>query len=178
MINTIKQLKHKNRKTQQEFYKKFSVRLFRVAYRYVNNEQDAGSIVNIGFYNIFQNMDGFTYTNDEMLMAWMKKIIVNEALAVLRKKHKYINIDEVDYEISQNGYHTDNNLAAEEYYRMIQNLPSNLRTVFNLYAIEGYSHSEIAYKLGIEESSSRVYLMRARKSLQESLSPKLNYYEK
>ncbi|MDD3891786.1 MAG: sigma factor, partial [Bacteroidales bacterium] len=110
MINTIKQLKHKNRKTQQEFYKKVSVRLFRVAYRYVNNEQDAGSIVNIGFYNIFQNMDGFTYTNDEMLMAWMKKIIVNEALAVLKKKHKYINIDEVDYEISQNGYHTDNNL--------------------------------------------------------------------
>lgn len=177
MINTIKQLKRNNQKTQQEFYKKFSMLLFRVAYRYVNNEQDAGSIVNIGFYNIFQNIHRFTYTNEAMLVTWMKKIIVNEALTVLRKKHEYTNIDEVDFEISQNDYHTDNILAAEDYYRMIQNLPNNLRTVFNLYAIEGYSHSEIACKLAIEESSSRVYLMRARKSLQKSLSPKLNYHE-
>jgi RNA polymerase sigma-70 factor (ECF subfamily) len=151
--------------------------LFRVAYRYVSNEQDAASIVNIGFFKIFQNIHRFTYTNEAMLVAWMKRIIVNEALTVLRKKHEYTNIDEVDHEVLQNGYNTDNNLAAEDYYRMIQNLPNNLRTVFNLYAIEGYSHNEIACKLGIEESSSRVYLMRARKSLQESLSTKPNYHE-
>ena len=177
MINTVKQLKHKNQKTQHEFYKMFSTFLFRVAYRYVNNEQDAGSIVNIGFYNIFQNIGKFNYTNQEMLVAWMKKIIVNEALTLLRKKHEYTNIEDLNYEISQNSHHADNNLTAEDYYKMIQSLPYNLRTVFNLYAIEGYSHKEIASKLEIEESSSRVYLVRARKSLQELLSTKPNYHE-
>ena len=177
MINTIKQLKRKNQKTQHEFYKMFSSLLFRVAYRYVNNEQDAGSIVNIGFCNIFQNIKNFTYTNQEMLVAWMKKIIVNEALTLLRKQHEYTNIEELNYEISQTCYHADNNLTAEDYYKLIQSLPNNLRTVFNLYAIEGYSHNEIANKLGIEESSSRVYLVRARKSLQQLLSTKPNYHE-
>jgi RNA polymerase sigma-70 factor (ECF subfamily) len=177
MINTVKQLKRKNQKTQHEFYKKFSSFLFRVAYRYVNNEQDAGSIVNTGFYNIFQNIGKFTYTNQEMLVAWMRKIIINEALTVLRKKHEYTNVEDLNYEIPQPSYHADNNLTAEDYYKMIQSLPNNLRTVFNLYAIEGYSHKEIASKLGIEESSSRVYLVRARKSLQELLSTKPNYHE-
>lgn len=177
MINTIKELKRRDQKTQHEFYKMFSPLLFRVAYRYLNNEQDAGSVVNIGFYNIFRNIEKFTYTNQEMLVGWMKKIIINEALTVLRKKHDYINIDELNHEISQASYCADNILTAEDYYRIIQELPNNLRTVFNLYAIEGYSHSEIAFKLGVKESSSRVYLLRARKSLQESISIKPIYHE-
>lgn len=177
MNNTIKQLKRNNTKTQHQFYQTFSPHLFRVAYRYVNNEQDAASIVNTGFYNIFKNIHTFTYSNNEMFLGWMKKIVVNEALTLLRKKNEFTSISEIDYNDPQTELQTDNNLTAEDYYKMIQNLPSEQQTVFNLYAIDGYSHKEIANRLGIEESSSRVYLLRARRALQILLSEKMICHE-
>lgn len=177
MNNTIKQLKLNDTKAQHQFYQTFSPKLFRVAYRYVNNEQDAASIVNSGFYNVFKNIHTFTYTNNQMLLGWMKKIVVNEALTLLRKKNVFTSISEMDYNAPQTDLQTDNNLTAEDYYKMIQNLPSEQRTVFNLYAIDGYSHKEIANKLGIEESSSRVYLLRARRVLQRLVSEKMICHE-
>ncbi|MDX9769833.1 MAG: sigma-70 family RNA polymerase sigma factor [Tenuifilaceae bacterium] len=177
MNNTIKQLKHNNTKTQHQFYQMFSPHLFRVAYRYVNNEQDAASIVNSGFYNVFKNIHTFTYTNNQMLLGWMKKIVVNEALTLLRKKNVFTSISEMDNNEPQTELQSDTNLTAEDYYKMIQELPSEQRTVFNLYVIDGYNHKEIAIRLGIEESSSRVYLLRARRALQQLLSEKMICHE-
>jgi len=112
-----------------------------------------------------------------MFLGWMKKIVVNEALTLLRKKNEFTSISEIDYNDPQTELQTDNNLTAEDYYKMIQNLPSEQQTVFNLYAIDGYSHKEIANKLGVEESSSRVYLLRARRALQQLLSEKMICHE-
>jgi RNA polymerase sigma-70 factor (ECF subfamily) len=177
MDSMLKQLKRNNTKAQHHFYQKFSPHLFRVAYRYVNNEQDAASIVNSGFYNIFKNINSFTYSNNEMFLGWMKKIVVNEALTLLRKKHQFTSINEINNNEPQTELQSDNNLTAEDYYKMVQELPSEQRTVFNLYAIDGYSHKEIANKLGIEESSSRVYLLRARRALQKLVSDKMICHE-
>ncbi len=145
--------------------------MFRVAYRYVKNNSDAGSIVNTGFYKIFNNIDTFIYKDENKLLAWMKKIVINEALMFLRNKKKIKHLEINDNEQFSSREYSDNNLLAEDYYTLITELPEDLKTVFNLYAIDGYSHKEISDYLNITESSSRVYLSRARKILQEKINP-------
>ncbi len=166
----IEQIKQKKRRAQEEFYKRFSVQMFRLTYRYVNNEQDAGSIVNISFYKIFNAIERFNYNNEISLIAWMNKIVINEALIFLRHKVVYNETEETKLNFVSNENILENNLLLEDYYYLIRKLPLDLRTVFNLYALDGYTHKEIARKLNIKESSSRVYLMRARKVLQQNLS--------
>jgi len=100
----------------------------------------------------------------------MKKIIINEALKFLRSKIAYDDIDETKSDIFNADNISENNLLLEDYYNLIKKLPSDLRTVFNLFVIEGFSHKEIAEKLFIKESSSRVYLTRARKILQKKIT--------
>jgi RNA polymerase sigma-70 factor (ECF subfamily) len=162
-------VKRKQRKAQQDFYYKYSVQLFRLSHRYVNNEDDAGSIVNSSFYKIFENIDKFIYINERSLLAWMKRIVINEALIFLRAKFHYIELQNAENELIGKEGITDNHLILEDYYNLIKDLPDDLRTVFNLYAIDGFSHKEIGEQLNIKESSSRVYLTRARSILQEKL---------
>jgi RNA polymerase sigma-70 factor (ECF subfamily) len=132
----------------------------------------------MGFFHIFKNIGKFNYKSDLCTIGWMEKIVINEALMFLRKKLVYNNpchAENVEY---MTGGQSDDNLIAEDYYKLIMRLPCVLRTVFNLYAIDGFSHKEIAGELGIEEESSRVYLSRARKMLQGYLSVKLLCYER
>lgn len=170
MTELFKKLKDKDRMAQHDFYKQFSVFIFRLVYRYVSNEQDAGSIVNGAFFKMFSNISNFEYKDQVSMLAWMKKIAVNEALMFLRQKIQYIEMDDkVTNDLTIDVVPGDN-LVIEDYYRLIMKLPVDLRTVFNLYAIEGFNHGEIALKLNISESSSRVYLCRARRLLQDYLS--------
>ncbi|MBN1119203.1 MAG: sigma-70 family RNA polymerase sigma factor [Bacteroidales bacterium] len=156
-------------KAQKEFYMAYSQKLFLTIYRYVKNEQDAGSIINMGFYKIFKALSDFEYQNEQMLVAWMKKIMINEALTFLRQNSKFTNTAlEIIEEPSLDELPSDK-LVFEDYLKMVHELPQDLRTVFNLYAIDGFSHKEIAEKLEIKESSSRVYLARARKILQQKI---------
>ena len=158
MTELFKKLKYKDRMAQHDFYKQFSVLIFRLVYRYVSNEQDAGSIVNGAFYKMFSNISNFEYKDQ-----------VNEALMFVRQKVHYIEMDDkVTNDLTIDVVPGDN-LVIEDYYRLIMKLPVDLRTVFNLYAIEGYNHGEIAVMLNISESSSRVYLYRARRLLQDYL---------
>ena len=140
----------------------------------MNNEQDAGSIVNIGFYKIFNSIGRFNYHDEISLISWMKKIVINEALYFLRRKFRFNEIDDNRSDLLINENIPENNLLLEDYYNLIRKLPQDLRTVFNLFAIDGYPHKEIARKLNIKESSSRVYLMRARKILQQDLTNQIN----
>ena len=164
------QVKKNKRKAQQEFYNKYSRQMFILTYRYVNNEQDAGSIVNKGFFNIFNKLDKFIYINEKALVGWMKKIMINEALVFIRSKVIYDDIDLNQSDLFVTTDVPERNLLLEDYYNLIKELPDDLRTVFNMYAIDGFSHKEIADKLELRESSSRVYLSRARKILQQSLT--------
>jgi len=172
MTELLEKLKRNDRKAQLEFYGRFSVLMFRLAYRYVNNEQDAGSIVNSSFFKIFSHITEFSYSGEKALTAWVKKIAVNESLMFLRQKISFCELDENSQEDTIILNACENNLNAEDYYQLIRRLPEDLRAVFNLHSIEGFSHKEIALQLGIKESSSRVYLTRARKLLQEYLNQK------
>jgi RNA polymerase sigma-70 factor, ECF subfamily len=168
----LERIRRRDRKAQQEFYQLFSVRLFRLAYRYVVNEQDAGSIVNMGFFKIFNHIQEFVYQGDISMQAWMKRIVINEALMFLRQRISYNELDEANPGQILPESIPEDNLTAEDYYRLIRNLPDDLRTVFNLFAIDGFSHKEIATRLNIKENSSRVYLTRARKILQHEITNK------
>lgn len=165
----LSQLKQNNIKAQYELYKKYSVMMFNIAYRYVNNEQDVGSIVNIAFYKIFKTIGSFIYYNEAGFIAWIKKIIINEALCFIRQRINYVDLDEKS---SQDAFETiqpDATLNYNDYLKILLKLPDDLRAVFNMYAIDGYSHKEIAEKLNISESGSRVYLTRARKLLRDHI---------
>lgn len=166
----LERIKRKERKAQHEFYQQFSVRLFRMVYRYVINEQDAGSIVNMAFFRIFGHIGEFKYNDEKSMMSWMKKIVINEALMFLRQRFTYDEIDENISKVLLTESIPEDNLILEDYYTLIRRLPDDLRTIFNLYAIDGFSHKEIAGRLGIKEASSRVYLTRARKMLRNYLT--------
>lgn len=157
-----------DKKAQKEFYFRYSTQMFCLTFRYVSNEQDAASIVNSGFYKIFSNIRDFIYNNEKSLISWMSKIIINEALMFLRQQIIYTESDDLIHSTSDD-FLPQTKLIMEDYYNLIRELPDDLRIVFNLYAIDGYSHKEIAAKLNIKESSSRVYLTRARNMLRQKL---------
>ena len=165
----LERVRRKDRKALQEFYKQHSICLFRLVYRYVNNEQDAASIVNMAFFKIFDHIRGFNYQDHQSMLSWMKKIAINEALMFLRQRFTYADLDESITKDLLNESLPEDDLMLEDYYKLIRNLPDDLRTVFNLYAMDGFSHKEIASKLNLKEASSRVYLTRARRILQKFL---------
>jgi RNA polymerase sigma factor (sigma-70 family) len=105
---------------------------------------------------------------------WAKRLVVNEALMYLRsKKMLEVGIDEVNE--SLNSYDQSLDFESDELMKLIQSLPNGYRTVFNLYAIEGYNHNEIAEMLGISEGTSKSQLSRARAILQEQLTKNERY---
>ncbi len=139
-------------------------------YRYVKNRDDAEEIVTDGFVKVFENMHSFEYRDDKSFEAWIKKIMINEALLFLRKKRQLHFIQSEKVEEVQADVSIDMNLHAEDIYKLILALPTGYRTVFNMFAIEGYSHKEIASLLNITESTSRSQLTKARAMLQVLLT--------
>jgi len=140
-----------------------------LCFRYVSDEMIAEDVMIEGFVRVFNKIDQFN--EDGSFEGWIRRIMVNEALGYLRKQKnnpESAMSDEAnniaDYALA------DQNLNAEELLNLIANLPMGYRTVFNLYAIEGYSHSEIAEMMGITESTSKSQLHRARALLQKMVS--------
>src|SRR5688572_8100290 len=135
-----------------------------VCLRYLKNEMDAEEMMINGFVKVFQNIDKFE--NKGSFEGWVRKIMVNESLMHLRKKeplHLAIEKDHLQVSTQANAF---DDLAGEEIMQLLHELPAGYRTVFNLYAIEGYSHKEIAEMLNITEGTSKSQLSKARGMLQ------------
>ena len=151
---------------QHMLYDRFKGRLFGLCLRYADSEEEALDLLQEGFIKIFRDLHQFR--GDGPLEAWMRRVVVNSAISRLRKK-KWIR--EADFDWDQLPDQVEEafqeRMDAEELILLIQRLPKGFRTVFNLYAVEGYSHQEIAQFLGIAESTSRSQYQRARKTLQE-----------
>ncbi|GJM62259.1 DNA-directed RNA polymerase sigma-70 factor [Persicobacter diffluens] len=151
---------------QRKLYEQSAPKMLSVCRRYIADEMEAESVMVQAFLKVFQKIDSFKGEGD--LEAWIRKIMVNESLMYLRKnKHLqlFVEVEEVhQYEWVEGA---DANLHAEALLQMIQELPSGYRTVFNLYAIEGYSHQEIAEQLNISVNTSKSQLSRARAMLQK-----------
>lgn len=160
-----------NKQAQHALFEKYADRFYRLMLRYVRTQGDAEDLVMVAFVKVFKHIGGFVLRNEGGLEAWMRKIMVNEALMLLRKKHN-LNLTESldvlnpDHDYNQSAWHQ---LEAEDLYNMIVDLPPGYRTVFNLFVIEGHNHAEIAGMLGINENTSRSQLFKAKQLLKRKI---------
>jgi len=169
-IELITLCKKPDRKGQEILYSRFSDRMFRVAYRYVKNGIDTEDVLIVAFGKIFKGIGRFQYQGVGSLEAWIKKIVINEALMWLRKRHNFNLTEQVDEDMPEPDLTTFSEANAEDIYAMIARLPTGYRTVFNLNIVEGFNHEEIAGQLGINEGTSRSQLFKAKALLKKMLT--------
>jgi len=160
--------KKQNAKAQKMLYDRYAGSMLALCRRYVRGEMEAEDVMIRGFMKVFSKID--LYAEKGSFEGWMKRIMINESLGYLRKnKSMYLetDIEAADKEPDFDKLSTE--LEAKDLLKMINELPSGYRTIFNLYAIEGYSHKEIGELLGINENTSKSQLSRARMHLQKKL---------
>ncbi len=163
----IAALQQNDAKAQRHIYEKYGCRLLTLCKRYVKDSFEAEDIMINGFMKIFSSIANFE--NKGSFEGWMKRIMVNEALMHLRKKEPmHLSIDN-EYDVFESDARSDHDLDAEELLQLLAELPAGYRAVFNLYAIEGYSHKEIAGLMNISEGASKSQLSKARAALQRKL---------
>lgn len=154
---------------QKKLYDSYSSRLYAICLRYSKNEEEAQDILQDSFIKIFTKLDTYQYTGS--FEGWLKRIVTNTSIEYFRRK---IDLEKVE-DVSFNPYlsvDSDKSLEVEELLKMIQELPEGYRIIFNLYAIDGFTHSEIAKKLNISEGTSKSQLSRARAHLQKKFKEK------
>lgn len=168
----VRALLRNEERAQRHVYEKYAGKMLGVCVRYVVDTMAAEDVLMEAFMKVFGKIE--QYKGEGSLEGWIRRIVVNEALGYLRlsKKMEMVDLDEV--QLHPNYLMADKHLEEEELLGMIGELPDGYRAVFNLYAIEGYSHNEIAAMLGISESTSKSQLHRARAALQRLLS---DWYE-
>ncbi len=158
-----------NAAAQEALYSRFSPRMLGVCYRFAKNREDAEDMLQDGFIKVFTQIH--QYRNEGALEGWIRRIVVHTCINILKKNKKFS--DSVDI-IHANSVHVKEEMIpsimqAKQVVECIRTLPLGYRTVLNLYAIEGYSHKEIANMLDIEESTSRSQYTRAKAMLEEIL---------
>ena len=156
-----------NRASQEALYKRFAAKMLGVCLRYSKDRSEAEDILQEGFIKVFLNME--KYRGEGSLEGWVRRIMVNTALEKFRSNRKLYPVIDVELAVLSptEGENIFAKFAAMDILKMIQGLPAGYRTVFNLYAIEGYSHEEISGLMGISEGTSKSQLSRARLALKE-----------
>ncbi len=135
--------------------------------RYVKSKMEAEDVLVMAFSKIFERID--QYKGEGSFEGWIRKVIVNESLSYLRKnKNMYLETDIEAADREPDYAQLESQLEAEDLLKMIDSLPTGYRIVFNMYAIDGYSHKEIATHLSISENTSKSQLSRARALLQRN----------
>ena len=154
---------------QKALYDTLAPKMFPVCIRYMGDRTAAEDVLQDGFVTLFSKLDSYTGTGS--FEGWARRIFVNTALMSLRKSDVLKESDDIDtaWSVKSGGTSALEDLGYKELLKMIGELPAGFRTVFNMYAIEGYSHKEIAEALGITENTSRSQLQRARMALQEKI---------
>ena len=164
----IEGCRQNERTAQKALYEQMAGKMFALCCRYVKDRLEAEDVLVTAFTKMFERIDQFK--GEGSFEGWVRKIVVNEALSYLRKnKSMYLTteIEAADREPDFNNM--GNQLEAEDLLKLVAALPAGYRIVFNLYAIDGYTHKEIATQLGISENTSKSQLSRARSYLQNKL---------
>lgn len=157
---------------QRMFYEKFSHKFLAICCRYISDRMAAEDLMVESMMKVFEKVSQFGFKGS--FEGWAKRLVVNEALMYLRSK-KMLEVSMDDMSELHNSYSQNLDFESDELLKLIQALPNGYRTVFNLYAIEGYNHSEISEMLGISEGTSKSQLSRARVILQEKLTKNEKY---
>lgn len=141
LIDIIKKIKVGQRNSAKEFYLQSYKWLYAVALRYASDESTAKDVLQNTYMNIFSNIDSIRLDSEPMVAGWMRKICINEALSLLRKKK---NWDKLQVYHKEEAFLPTYEFENKELYDMLNSLPTQQRICFNLFAIEGYTHKEIA----------------------------------
>lgn len=166
----IKGCKKGKHKAQKILYQKYSAVMFAICMRYANSHSDAEDILQEGFVKIFSHID--SYKEQGSFISWMKRIFVNTSITYFHRNKKFrfhINIEETENIFPQESNTSNETLSTEDLMKIINKMPEGYRIVFNLYAIEGYKHKEIAELLNIDVNTSKSQYSRARKWIQQKL---------
>lgn len=157
-----------NRKMQELLYKQTASKMLAVCTRYAKDRMEAEDSLQLGYIKIFNKVA--EYRGEGSFEGWMRRIMVNTAIESYRRNIKSINVVPIDdaYEQPATGFDF-HRLGMQDLMNLIQNLADGYRLVFNMYAIEGYSHKEISEMLGISEGASKSQLSRARAILKQEI---------
>ena len=156
-------------------YTHYARYLFAIAQRYVADDDKVNDVLQDAFVKVYSSISAFKWSGNGSLKAWLKRIVVNEALMVIRGEAHHgtqpldDNIDVTDDDVA-----LIDKVDTDVLMQSIRQLPTDYRSVFNLYVLDGYSHKEIAQQLGITTTASAVKLLRAKKILKMQL---LNYID-
>ncbi len=151
-----------------ELYRKLAPKMYGVCLRYAKDTHEAEDNLQEGFITVFSKLKDFRHEGS--FEGWVRRIIVNVSLDSCRKKQQLLYVDEMKKLESATGEdEAIAHLPVEDLVKVIQELPPRYRMVFNLYVMEGYSHSEISRELGISEGTSKSDLSRAREILRNKL---------
>jgi RNA polymerase sigma-70 factor (ECF subfamily) len=159
-----------DKRAQKKLFDQFSPRLMGVCLRYAQDRHEAQDMLQDGFIKIFQKID--TYTGKGSFGGWLHRAIVNTCLDHIRKNSKYrykVEIEKAESEV----YQSESAISAirtKELLQLVHELPEGYRIVFNMFAIEGYGHKEIAKELNITENTSKSQYRKARLHLQKAIS--------
>ena len=154
---------------QQRLFDLYSSRMYGICFRYIKDTMQAEDVLVTAFTKVFERISQFK--GEGSFEGWIRRITINEALTSLRKSRMMMvetGLERADREPDYDCL--SDHLEAEDLLKMIERLPPGYRIVFNLYAIDGYSHKEIAGQLGISENTSKSQLSRARSYLQKLLA--------
>jgi RNA polymerase sigma-70 factor (ECF subfamily) len=161
-----------NRKAQQSIYSRFSPKMLAVCRQYIKDLQQAEDVMLAAFMKVFTNLK--TFQHNGSFEGWIRRIMVNECISYIRvqKKVQFIK-DEIYVEEGFNPVECE--FSTADIQLLIDSLPDGCKMVFNLYAIEGFKHKEIAAMLGFNEGTSKSQLSHARKILQQRINTLKNY---
>jgi len=153
----------------KKLYELYAPAMLGVCVRYVNDYEKAKDILQEGFIKVFKKIN--TYSGGGSFGGWMRRIFVTTSLEFLRDDHfqQYMDIADYEEKIETVEISTMEKLSAEEILKCISELPKGYRLIFNMFAIEGYSHAEIANALNIKEGTSRSQFAHARQLLQNKI---------
>lgn len=158
-----------DQKAQRTLFEMYAPKMLGVCLRYAKNKEQAEDVLQDGFIKVFSNLEKFS--GEGSLEGWVRRIMVNTSLDQIRKEAKLqnnISWDDVDFKIENDSFILEG-LMAEDLMKLINAMPQGYKMVFNLFAIEGYSHKEIAIELNISENTSKSQYSRARAYIQTKL---------
>jgi RNA polymerase sigma-70 factor (ECF subfamily) len=161
-----------NRSAQQKIYTKFSSKMLSVCRQYIKDIHQAEDIMITAFMKVFVNLKNFE--NKGSFEGWIRRIMVNECISHIRVQKK-VNFLEDEHYSEDSFNNIESQFSIEDIQFLIDSLPDGYKMIFNLYAIEGYKHQEIASMLGINEGTSKSQLSHARKILKEQIVKLKNY---
>ncbi len=167
-------------RAQKILFENYAPKMLGVCARYCSNMEDAKDALHEGFIKVFRKIENFN--GKSTLETWMTRLMINTAIDQFKKSTKYMHFEEAEkvheYSNEDTSYvlELDENdgLKISDLYKVIAQLPDGYRVVFSLYAIEGYSHNEIAEELNISSGTSKSQLARARKLLKKMVKEQLN----